>query len=168
MKTLSDYFGVDLKVIQPSFFKGVFEMRSGRELVAIMSHPKFFSRHALVEGDLTGSWEFYFPKFFSLNVAIRQLGYEIPIAEYHNRFISNKEFIYLPNRQKLILKSFLLKTKKIIQTEAEENLVEIIFKHSIKLKADIIINKKSELLDKYPWLILLVIYIENQRRQRKT
>jgi len=168
MKTISDYIEKNLQIIQPSFFKRVYELRSNDELLATMYYPKMFGRDAIVEGVLTGKWEFYFPKFFSRNVSVRQAGYEIPVAEFINKVFSNKEFIELPNGQRVILKSFAFKAKKEIQTEAEETLVELKFLFSMKFKVEVIINKKSELIDQYPWLILLAIYIELQAKRRQS
>jgi len=42
------------------------------------------------------------------------------------------------------------------------------FLFSMKFKVEVIINKKSELIDQYPWLILLAIYIELQAKRRQS
>lgn len=168
MKNLLDYFGKKLEIIQPSFFRREFEFRSGEELLAKMYTPKFFSRTAVIEGDLTGNWEFYFPKFFSFNIEVRKSGYELPIATYHSNIFSMREIIELPNGHKLIYRSYHFKSTREILNENDEILIKLNFRFSLKFKVDVFIFKKSELIDKYPWLPLLAVYIELQSKRRKS
>ena len=39
---------------------------------------------------------------------------------------------------------------------------------SIKTKIETQIEKRSEVLDKYPWIILLVVYAELNRKRRRS
>jgi len=167
MKKLSEYQGEKLQVVQPSFFKRIFELRSDTELLSKLSYPKFFGRNAVTEGNLTGIFEFYFPSFWKSEIEIRPKDYQQPIAKYSGRIFSLTEIIELPKGEKVLLKSFALRQKKEIQSDSGETLVAFNYAISFKFRIDIEIVKKSDLIDKYPWLIMLVIYIADQHKKSK-
>ncbi|GAB4151383.1 MAG: hypothetical protein Fur0015_14770 [Ignavibacteriales bacterium] len=168
MKTLSEYQNEKLQIVQPSFFKRIFELRSEDELLSTLSYPNFWNRNSIVEGGLTGSWEFYFPSLWKSEIHIRPKGNEIPIAKYTEKVFSLSEIIELPKAEKILFRSFAFKPKKELQTENGETLVTFHFRFSMKYRIDIEINKKSELLDKYPWLIMLAVYIIDQHKRSKS
>lgn len=168
MKKLSEYPNEKLLIVQPALFKRNFELRSQTELLTTLSYPSFWSRGCLVEGDLTGSWEFYFPSFWKPVIEIRAKGSELPIAKYTRKLFSLSQSIELPNGEKVILRSFAFKPKKEIQTEAGEILLTFNFIFSLKYRMKVVIAKKSELLDKYPWLIMLVFFIISQQRKNRS
>lgn len=165
MKKLSEYQNKNLQIIQPSIFKKVFELRSENELLATLSYPSFLKRKAFAKGNLIGSWEFYFPSIWKAEINIRPKGYEIPIAKLKSKVFSLRKLIELPNAEKIVCQSFLIKQKKELKTESGETLVTFKFRLSFKLRIDIEINRASELLDKYPWLIMIIVYIIDQHKK---
>ena len=168
MKKLSEYQNEKLQVVQLSFFKRIFELRCDSELLSTLSYPKFFSRNAIAEGNLTGSFEFYFPSFWKSEIEIRPKDYEQPVAKYTGKVFSLTEIIELPKGEKVLLKSFAFRQKKEIQSENGETLLSFNYAISFKFRIDIEIVKKTELIDKYPWLIMLVIYIGDQHKKSKS
>lgn len=168
MKTLSEFQNEKLQIVQPSLFKRIFELRSENELLSTLSYPKFFSRNAIAEGNLTGNFEFYFPSFWKSQVEVRPIGNELAIAKYYNKLFSLSEVIELPKGEKVILKSFAFRQRKEIQSETGETLVVFNFAVSFKFRVDIEIAKKSEPIDKYPWLIMFVIYLTDQHKKSKS
>ncbi|PJA96555.1 MAG: hypothetical protein CO129_05880 [Ignavibacteriales bacterium CG_4_9_14_3_um_filter_34_10] len=168
MKKLSEYQNEKLQVVQLSFFKRIFELRCDSELLSTLSYPKFFSRTAVTEGNLTCSFEFYFPSFWKSEIEIRPKDYEQPVAKYTGKVFSLTEIIELPKGEKVLLKSFAFRQKKEIQSENGETLLAFNYAISFKFRIDIEIVKKTELIDKYPWLIMLVIYIGDQHKKSKS
>lgn len=165
MKLLSDYFGKELKMIQPKITKRIFELRSDEEVLATMQYPKMFSTNAVVEGPLTGNWEFYNPKFLSDGIEVRPLNNEMPVANFKGKVFSLKEVISLPQGEKIIFKSYSFKFKKELQDENGNILVVIRYRFSFKNIVFVDIVRKSETIDRNPWIILLALYIDNQRKK---
>lgn len=168
MKTLSEFQNEKLRIVQPSLFKRTFELRSENELLSTLSYPKFFSRNAIVEGNLTGNFEFYFPNFWKSQVEVRPIGNELAIAKYYNKIFSLSEVIELQRGERVILKSFAFRNRKEIQSETGETLIVFNFGVSVKFRVSLEIAKKSDLIDKYPWLIMLVVYLSDQHKKSKS
>lgn len=165
MKTISDYIGRQIKLIQPSFFKNYYELRCGDELLAEMNQPKFLSTNALTSG-MFGQWEFYRPSFWRLDVAVREKYKELPIAKFVREGLKQKGIIELPKgeRLNLIFRKFVFSFE--IQNEMGFILVRFKKKFSFKTNIEIEIEKTSELINKYPWVILLACYIVIQIDRR--
>lgn len=162
MKQLSDYINKEILLIQPNWLKFRYELRSGDELLAIMHYPRILSMRAIVEGEFTGNLELYHPVFFKLDVAVRQLNYEIPIAYYRSKFMKTEGIVELQNGERLILKSYFLKDEIDVLDESRNNLINMkILSSVVKMKVKFTIIKKSELVDKNPWLPFLMFFIKN-------
>jgi hypothetical protein len=158
MKKLSDYLGEDLKIFQKSIWKREFELRSGDELIAQLKYPKLFSNLAeLKTGD--EEVEFYRPNFFKRDVDIRKKGYQNPIAQFKNNFWGRKGTLELPRGVRLTMKfGFFRKQAEIFLGESEL-LVSMFSRFSMKERSQIIIEKRSDIIDEYPWIIMLGFYL---------
>lgn len=158
MKKISGYLGSELKIIQKSVWKRDFELRSDDELIARLYYPKSFSDLA----ELTISedtYEFYRPKFFSRDVDIRKKGYQNPFAHFKNNFLGSKGVLELPRGIRLTMKfGFFRKLAEIYLGESDL-LVSILSRFSMKERSQIIIEKRSDAIDDYPWIILLGFYL---------
>ncbi|MBI1937018.1 MAG: hypothetical protein HYS25_02740 [Ignavibacteriales bacterium] len=165
MKTISDYIGKQLKLIQPSLFKNYYELKSGDELLAALSQPKFLSTNAVTSGSF-GEWEFYKPSFWRLDAAVREKYKELPIAKFVREGFKQRGIIELPRgeRLNLIFKKFGFSFE--IQNEMGFALVRFKKNFSFKTNIDIQLEKTSELLNKYPWVMLLACYIVIQIERR--
>jgi len=154
MRRLSDYIGKELLIFQKSIWKRDFELRSGEELIARLFYPKFFS-------DLTElsvweeTYEFYRPKFFSRDVDIRKKGYQNPFAHFKNNFWGSKGVLELPRGIRLNMKFGFFRRQADIYLGENELLVSILNKFSIKERCEVVIEKRSEIIDEYPWIIML-------------
>lgn len=165
MKTISDYIGRQIKLIQPSFFKNYYELRCGDELLAEMNQPKFLSTNAVTSGAF-GEWEFYRPSFWRLDAAVREKYKELPIAKFVREGFRQRGIIELPKgeRLNLILRRF--GSSFEIQNEMGLSLVRFKKKFSFKTNIEIQLEKTSELINKYPWVLLLACYIVIQIERR--
>jgi hypothetical protein len=158
MKKLSDYIGSELKIYQNNILKRDFELKSGDELIARLYYPKFFSDLA----ELTVSeetYEFYRPKFFSRDVDIRKKGYQNPFAHFKNNFWGRKGMLELPRGIRLTMKFGFFRKQAEIYLGESDLFVSILSRFSMKERSRVIVEKRSELIDEYPWLIMLGFYL---------
>lgn len=167
MKTLSEYFGKPLLFIQPSIWKRSFELRDGNENIGTLSYPKFFSVKADVK-IFDKELEFYEPKWWKNLVEIREAGRELPIASFKPALLKNKEALKLPSGESVILNSNLFSTTIEILDHYNSRLVTLKRKMNIKTTYEIQIEKRSEVLDRNPWVLMLIIYVEINKNRRRS
>jgi hypothetical protein len=164
MRRLSDYIGKELLIFQKSIWKRDFELRSGDELIARLFYPKFFS-------DLTElsvweeTYEFYRPKFFSRDVEIRKKEYQNPFANFKNNFWGSKGVLELPRGIILTMKFGFFRKQAEIYLGESELLISIRCRFSVKERSEITINKRSEIIDEHPWIIMLAFYLAQMRKR---
>jgi len=158
MKKLSDYIGSELKIFQNSIFKREIELRTGDEITARLKYPKLFSDLAELK---TGNveFEFYRPKFFKRDVDIRKKGYQNPLAHFKNNFWGRKGVLELPRGIRLTMKFGFFKKQAEIYLGENDLLVTILSRFSMKERSRVIIEKRSDVLDEYPWVIMLGFYL---------
>lgn len=158
MKKFSEYLGEDLKIFQKSIWKRDFELRSGEELIARLFYPKFFSDLAELKMG-NDVYEFYRPKFFKRDVDIRVKGYQNPIANFKNNFWGRKGVLVLPRGIRLTFKFGFFRKQIEIYLGESNLLVTIHGSMSIKERSKVIIEKRAEIIDEYPWIIMLGFYL---------
>jgi len=164
MRTTSDYIGNELLIFQKSIWKREFELRSGDEVIAKMYYPKFFSD--LTELTMQNeTYEFYRPRFFSRDVDIRKKGYQNPFAHFKNNFWAGKGVLELPRGVKLNIKiGFLRKQAEIFLGESDL-LLSILSRFSINERCEVVIEKRSEIIDEFPWIIMFGFYLSQLRKR---
>lgn len=157
MQRLSDYIGQFLSIIQKSFWKREYEMRSDSEVIGKLKYPKFFSER--VECKIANdTFEFKRPHIFSDIIEIRKSGYQLPIATLRSNFFASKGIVELPRGIKIKMKFGAFNNKAEIY-HGENDLIAIVKnKFSLKEKSEIMIEKRTEILDEYPWIIFLAFY----------
>jgi hypothetical protein len=91
----------------------------------------------------------------------------MPIADFTTDRFKSKGTLSLPRGEKLKIVPHIFKGYCEINNEHEECLAKIIPKKiSFTDKAEVIIEKKDELLDKYPWIIIMAYIIITEQRRR--
>jgi hypothetical protein len=167
MKTLSDYIGRTLQFTQPSIWKRAFELRYGSEILGTLIYPKTFSLKA--EANIFNkNFEFIEPKWWKNLIEIREAGKEQPIASYKPALLKSKEKIALPYGESLILEANLFSTTLEILDNYNSSLVSLKRKMNVKTTYEIQIEKRSEVLDRNPWVLLLIIYVEINKNRRRS
>lgn len=167
MKTLSDYFGKTLHFIQPSIWKRAFELRDGSQIIGTLTYPKFFSLRAAANIFDT-KWEFYEPHWWKRVIEIREVGKELPIASFKPGVFKKKEKLELPHGESLWFSSNLLGTTLEILDHYNASLVLLKRKMNVKTTYEIQIEKRSEVLDRNPWVLMLLIYVEINKSRRRS
>jgi len=167
MKTISDYFGKTLNFVQPSIWKRAFELKDGEQVIGTLTYPKFFSIR--VEAKIFDKkWEFYQPTWWKRLIDIREIGKELPIASYKPPDFKKKAKLELPHGESVFLCSNLFRTTYEIQDRYETRLVLFKNKFSMKANTEIQIEKRSEIMDKYSWILLLMLYVELNKKRRRS
>lgn len=171
MKLFSDYIGKNLRIVQPSIFKRTFKLNVDDELLLNLHYPKTFSSLAEVEG-FDGKWKIKKQSFWNSILLIFQKDNDLPFATYRSSFWGREGVIELPKGEKLNCKFNLWKS--LFQIYTSSGILILSIKTGIKakirllkgIKAEVIIEKKSELLDKHPWVVMLIWYniLESNRR----
>ncbi len=165
MKQLSDYVGEKLLFVQPSVFKGLHELRSNDGLIATIQARGFFGMRWEVSIQ-NKKWEIYNPSCWKSRYDIREAGYEIPFANFLKERFRSRGEVTLPKGEKMKIEPHLFKKFTEIKDSKEECLVRIKSKTSWKERGEVAIEKRSELIDKYPWVILLAYIIIISQRHR--
>ena len=167
MKTLSDYFGKTLLFIQPSLWKRSFELRDGSQVIGTLNYPKFFNVRAEAK-IFDAKCEFIEPKWWKNLIEVHEQGRELPLASYKPALLKSKETLKLPSGESVILSSNLLSTSIEILDHYSSRLVTLKRKMNMKTTYEIQIEKRSDVLDKYPWILLLIIYVEINKSRRRS
>ena len=166
MKLMSEYIGEKIWFVQPSVWKRIHELRINDELVGSFRQVGFFGMKWEVSM-LNKNWEIYRPSIWRTSWDIREAGYELPIANFTKDRFKDRGTISLPLGVKIKIVPHLFKGFCEIINEREDCLVKITPKKiSIKDKAEVTIEKKDVLLDKYPWTIILAYIISLEQKHR--
>jgi hypothetical protein len=165
MKKLSDYLGNELIISQKNFWKREYELRSGEELIGQMRYPKIFS--LLAEHEIQNEiYEFYRPGIFNRNVDIRKKGYQNPFAHFKSAFFGNKGVLELQRGIKLNVKLGYFKRQFEIYLGENDLLISAQSKFSFKVRSVVSIEKRSEIIDENPWILMFGFYLVQLRKRR--
>ncbi|MEJ2613924.1 MAG: hypothetical protein P8Z35_03110 [Ignavibacteriaceae bacterium] len=164
MKNLSSFYGKPLKFTQPSVWKTYYELKSDNEILGTVKKIKKFG-FQLEINIFKNKWIFYRPSFWRSEIAIRQSGYTLPYAKYKGGKFKQHGMIELPKggRVKIVFKAF--KKDYELQDSSGQVLVKLADKVKFRTSVDISIIKRSELIDKYPWVLILAWYISALRKR---
>jgi len=166
MKLISEYLGENIFIVQTSVFKRIYEIRVNDEVLGSIQQKGFFGMLWEV-GIQDKKWEIYKPSYWKNALDIREAGYEMPIANYKRDGLRSRGTLALPLGKKLKIVPHLFKGLCEINNEQELCLAKIIPKKiSLKDKAVVLIEKKDDLLDKYPWIIILAYIITIEQRHQ--
>jgi hypothetical protein len=158
MYLLTKYIGQTLMFYQPSIIKREFELRSSEEVLAKMVFPKLFSTSVIIEG-FDGKWEIKQPSIWRAEFGIYKYGYQMPFAKYISNFWKTKGTIELPKGGRLNCKSGKIRKPLGVFSSSGELILLYENKLSIKGRTAVRIEKRVELLDQYPWIVMLGWYV---------
>ena len=92
----------------------------------------------------------------------------MPFATFKRDGLRSRGTLSLPMGENLKIVPHLFKKFCEITNEQDEAFVRIKMKIAIGDKAEVTIEKKSEVIDKYPWIVMLmyIVAIEQSRQAR--
>lgn len=163
-KVLSAYLGYTLTLVQPKFLKRYFELKCDNEIIATAINPKWYLSDLEISWN-KNKWLIYRPSIWRRAVEIKEVDKTLPITSFAGKLFSSTGTLELPVGQQLNLVFKIFKSGYEIRTMNDEPLVLIKDKISFKDKTEFYIQKRSELLDKYPWVIFLAWFLSQQRKQ---
>jgi hypothetical protein len=166
MKTISEYIGQEIMFAQPSVWKRTYELKANEETIGTLEQKGFFCGMKWIAAIQNKTWEIYKPSFWKASLDIREAGYEMPIANFIRDSFRSKGTLNLPKGERIKIEPHLFKGYCEIKNEQDESLVQIKLKSSMKEKAFVSIVKKSDVFDKYPWIIMLAYLIALEQKQQ--
>ncbi len=162
--SLSHLSGKILIITQPSIWRNNYELKYNEELLGKITPRNAFSFGLFITiGE--DEWEIYKPNFWKSEIAVKEKGRENPFATYNKKFFSGEGTVFLPRGQRLKIKSGNFKRKYGVFTASGICLASIKDEVSFKARSLVYIESGSELLDKYPWVIILAWYLTRRRKQ---
>jgi hypothetical protein len=164
MKSLSELAGETLAIHQPSVWKSNYELIHDEEVLGTIRSKGFFGRNIIFKME-KDEWEIYHPSIWKTEIAIRQAGYELPYATFKRKGFKSSGIVKMYKGEQLKLEYKPFQSGYNIQTISGEHLVNFKDRVSFKEKTQLHIERKSELLDKYPWVIVLAWHIMLQRKR---
>ena len=165
MKAISEYFGLRIWFKQPSVFKRFHELRTGEELIGTLHQKGFFGMSWEVS-ILNKNWEIYKPSFWRTVLEIREAGYEMPLANFQRDGFRSKGTLTLPKGESFTIAPHLFKGFCEITNEHGEIIVRIKLKTALGDKAEVLLEKRSETIDKYPWILMLAYIIAIEQKHQ--
>ena len=163
MKNLSDYFGQQLILTQPSVWKRYFELKCNDEIIAVVKNVKKFGFKIEVEM-FQKSWTIYRTSIWKSEIAIKETVNSLPFAKYKKVKFKKHGFVELPKGERLTINFKFFKDEFEIRDSKDYLLVQFKGRMKFKETVEIYLEKRSELIDKYPWVIILAWYLNYERK----
>jgi len=158
MNPLSNLVGETLTFNQPSRAKREFELVSSKGVLATVNFPKLFSTRVIIKG-FDEKWEIKSLSIWQKEFGIFKYGYQMPFAKYGSNFWKTQGIIELPRGARLNCKIDHFKKPFDVFSSKGKLLLSYSNKFVLKGKTTVTINERSEIIDNYPWIIMLGWYI---------
>lgn len=158
MYQLSNLVGETLTFNQPSLMKREFELVSSKGVLATVIFPKLFSTRVVLKG-FDDKWEIKSLSIWQKEFGIFKYGYQLPFAKYVSNFWKTKGTIELPRGTRLNCKTGQFKKPFDVYSSKGKLLLSYSNKFVLKGRTTVTLNERSEIIDNYPWIIMLGWYI---------
>lgn len=162
MKNISDYIGQELEIANKYIFKSFYELKAnGVPILSIRNTDFWGNRHEIAGFDKV--WEISKPSIWKSILEVKEKDSSTVIATYESSAFGKTNTITLPRGEKLLIVMPVWKSTYELQNELGTRIV--LFKNKKWFSSNIIVSieKKTEVLDKYPFLPMLVFFTMIQR-----
>lgn len=162
MKTLYDYIGQELEIANKYIFKSFYELKANGVPIFSLTNTDFWGNRHEIAG-FEKVWEISKPSIWKSTLEIREKGSSTVIATFESSAFGKTNTITLPRGEKLLVAMHVWKSMYELQNELGTRIV--LFKNKKWFSSNIIVSieKKAEVLDKYPFLLMLVFFTVLQR-----
>jgi hypothetical protein len=169
MYPLSNLVGETLTFNQPSLMKREFELVSSKGVLATVNFPKLFSTRVVIKG-FDNKWEIKSLSIWQKEFGIYKYGYQMPLGKYASNFWKTKGIIELPRGARLNCKMGQFKNPFDVFSSKGKLLLKYSNKFVLKGRTTVTIKQRSDIIDNYPWIIMLGWYIilMNRRGRART
>lgn len=164
MKLFSHYKTEKIQLVQPSIWKRIYRLQTEDTVLLTMTYPKLFSSRAVVEG-FGETWEFSKPKWWRSNLDIKRKQDQLPFAKFIVGKWGKGGMFELPNGERVEYVYEIWKNKNELFSQQKIKLISLQRESLFKTALNVTIDHESELLDKNPWIIMIVFDQILSRRQ---
>ena len=166
MKTLSQYTNATLRLEQPSVWKRVHHLRAGDEILCTMTRPHFFGTTVVIAG-FGETWEVSQPSIWRSVLEIKRQHQHLPFATFVSGKWGKAGTFVLPNGERIEFVQSMWKAVNELHSAQKITLVSMKRNSWRKRGLQVVIEHPSDVLDRYPWIIM-VAYMKILERQRQT
>ncbi len=163
MKNLNEYIGQELEIVNTNFFKSNYDFKVGDTIIYSLRSLSNWGNKYEVNG-ANKTWEFFKQSVWSNNLLIKEKGTDSIIAEIKGSVFKSNSIINLPRGEKLNVVMNVWKSTFELQNEFGTALVSFKNKKWYSSNLIVTIQTKSEVLDKYPFVIMLAFLMVLQKR----
>lgn len=167
MSTIADLAGTTLRWRQPSIFKERHELVAddGTVVAQLEGSGKILTEKFSAHG-FGGSWEFTFPDFWRLTVAVREPGKELPFAQLVGKAFSSEKTLELPKGERWKVDYRMWKGLYTVTDGRSLPVVTARSRFSFKWNAEVTIPTYTASLERCPWLVMLIYMLQVRQRRR--
>lgn len=166
MNHLSEYRNQVLQLVQPSQMKRECELHSPDGVLLKAYFPSWRKSDAVVEG-FGRKWIIKRPSIWKSDIEVSKDGFNYPIVTYKGKPFKQGGTIHLQRGLQLPFEMKQFKSLYTIFTDTNEVLIQVKQTGFLKKKTELTFgNRKTEIIDEYPWLPMLIWYVmlQNQRQ----
>ena len=149
---------------QPSIWKRIYQLRTADEVLLTMTYPKMFSSRAVVEG-FGEIWEFQKPKWWKSDIDIKKQHNQLPFAKFIVGKWGRGGMFELPNGERIEYVYEIWKNKNELFSQQKIKLISLQRESLFKSSLNVTIERESELIDKNPWIVMIIYDQILSRRQ---
>ncbi|MDP2036354.1 MAG: hypothetical protein Q8L04_03160 [Ignavibacteria bacterium] len=165
MRNISDYIGHELEIVNKHIFKSLFELKANGISILSLRSTDFWGNHHEIAG-FEKVWELSKPSVWRSTIEVREKDSSAVIATFESSAFGKTNTITLPRGEKLLIGTHIWKSMYELQNELGTRLVIFENKKWYSQKINVTIEKKLEVLDKYPFILLLVFFTVLQRQHQ--
>lgn len=158
MKKISQLITRDLRWIQPSTFRMLYELRTNGELAGVLSFRSAFGTLATGESE-DGCWTFKRVGFFQTRVTIRVCGEEEDLAIFRNNTWRGGGTLEVRDGERFLADTNLWQSKLQFRNESGEPLVRFKTGGLFHLNATVEIEPRAARLEQLPLIVMLGWYL---------
>jgi hypothetical protein len=158
MKNIESMVGRELQWVQPSFFKRMYELRSGDIVVAKMEWAKFLGMAVKAES-ADGCWMFDQKGLWKSQITAKKCDQDEALMTVEEERFKRTQKLTLSDGRHVTLKSNFWRTTFTLETDTHEPMA-IVRKHGLfSTKFDVELRRKGTSFREFPWLVLLMWYL---------
>lgn len=162
MKSINDLFGEQLFFTKPKLLKNYYELKHGEDTIGSMEVKGIFNNKAYVK-IFDKEYIFIQASFWRSLLEIKEKGKEVSFASFNSKLFKDYGFINLPMGESLKVTFSFFNSNFDLRNSFGEILIQYSNKFPFKSRTDISIEKKSQVLEKYPWVIFIPFFVRLQR-----
>lgn len=158
MINFNNYIGKELKISKQSFWKRDYFLIDGPNILGSLKSVKLWNDlYSCQIND--NEFEFYKKNLLNREIHIKEKHKELPLAKFKANFFFTSGELKLDRGRKLSAKISTFKNNLSFYESQSNVLIKLSNKIAFKENCIVSIERKSELLDEFPWIPLFGFYL---------